>query len=59
MKWLKDRDKNSKFFYLMENGRRRGNFIGDMVFDGVKCSNPHNVRIGVLQYITNHYKNVG
>ncbi|KAK3231055.1 hypothetical protein Dsin_002936 [Dipteronia sinensis] len=38
VKWLKDGDKNSKFFHSIANGRRRGNHIKDMSFNGeIRC----------------------
>ncbi|KAK3187757.1 hypothetical protein Dsin_027318 [Dipteronia sinensis] len=48
VKWLKKGDKNSKFFHSMANGRRRTNLIGDILFDGVRVSDP----------TRSHFKNV-
>ncbi|KAK3189699.1 hypothetical protein Dsin_029260 [Dipteronia sinensis] len=58
VKWLKEGDTNSKFFYSMANGRRRNNYIGDIFIDGVRCSNPQRIRERVVRFFKNHYKNV-
>ncbi|KAK3199607.1 hypothetical protein Dsin_023022 [Dipteronia sinensis] len=56
--WLKEGDKNTKFFHLAANGRKRGNFISNLVSDGILCSEPSLVRKGVFDFFSYHYKNV-
>ena len=34
--WLKEGDKNSKFFHKMANARRRKNFLSSITVDGRK-----------------------
>ncbi|KAK2656829.1 hypothetical protein Ddye_009881 [Dipteronia dyeriana] len=34
IKWLKDSDRNLKFFHMMTNVRRKANFIGDIIIEG-------------------------
>ncbi|KAK2659184.1 hypothetical protein Ddye_005717 [Dipteronia dyeriana] len=48
VKWLKEGDKNSKFFHFVANGRRKSNRISDILIDGVKVSEPVQVKCGVL-----------
>ncbi|KAK2656715.1 hypothetical protein Ddye_009767 [Dipteronia dyeriana] len=57
VKWLEG-DKNSKFFHLMDNGRKRVNYFGDLFFDGVKCVSHQDVRRGVLQHFKDLFKKV-
>ena len=33
--WLKERDRNTKFFHRMANAHKRGNQIGTITIDGV------------------------
>ncbi|KAK2652619.1 hypothetical protein Ddye_012475 [Dipteronia dyeriana] len=40
IKWLMEGDKNSKFFHCVANSRRRRNFIGDILLDEVRQSDP-------------------
>ncbi|KAK2664582.1 hypothetical protein Ddye_003156 [Dipteronia dyeriana] len=58
VKWLKEGDKNTKFFQFTIDGLKRCNYIGDMVFDEVKCTSPSDVRKGVLQHFKDLFKNV-
>ncbi|KAK3199814.1 hypothetical protein Dsin_023229 [Dipteronia sinensis] len=58
VKWLKEGDRNSKFFHMMADGRRRRNFIGDLTFNGVVVQNPKLIKEGVLNFFQDHFKNV-
>ncbi|KAK2651471.1 hypothetical protein Ddye_011327 [Dipteronia dyeriana] len=49
-------NKNSKFFHLVANRRRRSNYIGDISFDRVRFSDPKDVKNGVLNYFKKHFK---
>ena len=58
IKWLKEGDRNSKFFHFVANGRRRRNFIGDLCFNGVSTSNPHLIREGIFDFFKKQYSKV-
>ncbi|KAK2651910.1 hypothetical protein Ddye_011766 [Dipteronia dyeriana] len=52
IKWMMEGDKNSRLFHCVANSRRMRNFIGDILFDGVRQLDLVEVRRGVL----NHFK---
>ncbi|KAK3206924.1 hypothetical protein Dsin_020970 [Dipteronia sinensis] len=56
--WLKEGDKNTKFFHSMTDGRKRTNYISDIFFDGERFSEPHLVKNGVVNFFTKHYENM-
>ncbi|KAK3206960.1 hypothetical protein Dsin_021006 [Dipteronia sinensis] len=58
VKWLKEGDKNTKFFHCMANSRRRSNFIGDIMFEGVRVSEPSQVKCGIFNFFKSYFKNV-
>ncbi|KAK3169156.1 hypothetical protein Dsin_000060 [Dipteronia sinensis] len=58
VKWLKEGDKNTKFFHTLAIGRRSVNYIGDIWVDGVMRSKPQLVRLGILDFFKEHLKNV-
>ncbi|KAK3194323.1 hypothetical protein Dsin_025633 [Dipteronia sinensis] len=55
---VEGRDKNSKFFHCVANGRRRSNHISEISFNGVKITDPPQVRNGVFLFFKDHFKNV-
>ncbi|KAK3182817.1 hypothetical protein Dsin_030103 [Dipteronia sinensis] len=40
VKWLKEGDRNSMFFHVLANGRRRSNHNGEIFVDGNRITNP-------------------
>ncbi|KAK2650235.1 hypothetical protein Ddye_017724 [Dipteronia dyeriana] len=56
VRWLKEGDRNSKFFHCLANGRRGTNFFGDLYFDGVHCFDPITVCNRVFNFFMEHYK---
>ena len=56
VKWLKERDKNTKFFHCWVNGRRRMNFIREIDIDGRKVTKPIEVKEGIKDYFRNHFR---
>ncbi|KAK3184318.1 hypothetical protein Dsin_031604 [Dipteronia sinensis] len=58
VKRRKEGDKNSNFFHLIANDRRRRNFIDGISFNGVVLSDPSQVREEVLHFFKKHFENV-
>ncbi|KAK3206390.1 hypothetical protein Dsin_020436 [Dipteronia sinensis] len=58
VKWLVEGDKNTRFFHNVSNTRRRNNFIGNILFNGVVHSAPTQVKEGVFNFFKDHFKNV-
>ncbi|KAK2657435.1 hypothetical protein Ddye_010487 [Dipteronia dyeriana] len=54
--WLKEGDRNTSFFHRMANGRRKTNFIGEMSYEGILCSNQVSIRSSVFRSFSNHFK---
>ena len=51
--WLKEGDKNSKFFHKMTNARRRKNFISSITVDGRKLTKEIEIKEGVVNAFQN------
>ena len=58
VKWLNEGDRNSKFFHFLANGRRRSNYVGEIVIDGVRTTDPKMVKDGVRSLFKNQFQNV-
>ncbi|KAK2638837.1 hypothetical protein Ddye_026632 [Dipteronia dyeriana] len=58
VKWLKEKDKNTKFFHFVANGRTRSNRVSYVLFNGVTVSDPLQVRTGVFKFFKEHVMNV-
>jgi hypothetical protein len=48
--WLKEGDRNTKFFHRMANSHRRNNFIECLNIEGTVTSDPKEVEEGIVQY---------
>jgi hypothetical protein len=53
--WLKEGDRNTKFFHRMANSHRRNNFIGCLNVEGTLTSDPKEVEEGIVQYYKQLY----
>ncbi|KAK3193643.1 hypothetical protein Dsin_024953 [Dipteronia sinensis] len=58
VKWLKEGDKNSKYFYCLANIRRINNQIGEITIDGATISGPILVKEEIDDFFENHFKKV-
>ncbi|KAK3225737.1 hypothetical protein Dsin_005599 [Dipteronia sinensis] len=56
VRWLKDGNKNSKFFHVMCQTKRRCNQIGELVINGVVCKDPPSIRGEIYRYFKEHYR---
>ncbi|KAK0604669.1 hypothetical protein LWI29_018071 [Acer saccharum] len=55
VKWLKERDRNTRYFHLMANVRKKINSIGDIVIDGCRYVGSVQVKDDVLRFFGNHF----
>ena len=51
--WLKEGDKNSKFFHKMVNAQRRKNFLASIIVDGRKLTEESEIKKGVVNAFQN------
>ncbi|KAK0598705.1 hypothetical protein LWI29_037213 [Acer saccharum] len=58
VKWVKQGDKNSRFFHLVADGRNSRNFIGDLRIDGEVVTDPIKIKEGVFNFFSSHFQNV-
>lgn len=56
IKWLRERDWNSKFFHIVSNIRRKSNFIGNLVINGIQCKGPEKVRENFFWFFRDPFK---
>ena len=57
--WLKEGDRNTKFFHRMANVQRRGNKIGAIKVDGVQCDGVEEARGNITEFFRNLYHQDG
>lgn len=57
--WLKDEDRNTKFFHRTVNAHRRVNRIGRMRVDGVELSSSDAVRAGIVGFYEHLFRDEG
>ena len=55
VQWLRDGDKNAKFFHAMFQAKRRNNFLGDLVINGESCKEPSTIREGIFRHFKEQY----
>lgn len=56
VQWLKDGDKNTKFFHTYASLRRNRNNISSLEVDGRKLSNPDEIRGEAVDYFSNLFQ---
>ncbi|KAK3199090.1 hypothetical protein Dsin_022505 [Dipteronia sinensis] len=56
VKWTIDGDRNSKYFHIMANGRRRHNQINVLNINGVRCTDPPSIREGIFDHFKRQYQ---
>ncbi|GMP71230.1 hypothetical protein CsSME_00029724 [Camellia sinensis var. sinensis] len=57
--WLKDGDRNTKFFYWMANAHRRANQIGKERVNGVLFSSEGEVKAGIVSFYQHLFRDEG
>jgi hypothetical protein len=55
VKWLKEGDRNTRFFHILANTRRKTNFIGEIEIEGRLCAGPDQVKEGVHKFFKEHF----
>ena len=58
VQWLKEGDRNSRFFHVVANGRRRNSLISELSFNRILSSNPQSIRKGVFDHFKKHFQKV-
>jgi hypothetical protein len=53
--WLKEGDRNSKFFHRLANPHRRNNLIGTLSIDGNTTSDSEEIKDGVVNFYEKLY----
>ena len=56
IQWLKQGDKNTKFFHRIANANRRFNSIDQLNVDGIEINNPNNIKQAVQSFYKELYK---
>ena len=57
MKWLQERDRNTKFFHVLESTKRRGNCIDKIIVQGKETKKPGDIRETIAQHFESHFNN--
>ncbi|KAK2652607.1 hypothetical protein Ddye_012463 [Dipteronia dyeriana] len=56
VKCIKESDRNTRFFHLVSNVRRKANDIGSLNISGSWCFRPVQVKNGVFSFLNNYFK---
>ncbi|KAK3227071.1 hypothetical protein Dsin_006933 [Dipteronia sinensis] len=54
--WLKDGDRNLKFFHTMYQVKRQKNQIGDLLIDGEPCTDPITIKDMIYRYFKKQFQ---
>ena len=55
MKWLKEGDRNTKFFHLVASTRRRGNSIDKLIIQGKVVDKPWDFKEDIADHFEFHF----
>ena len=55
LKWLQERDRNTRFFHLATTSRRTGNTINKIVVHGNLIDNPRDIKEAIIEYFEQHF----
>ncbi|KAK3217734.1 hypothetical protein Dsin_011704 [Dipteronia sinensis] len=58
VKWLVEGDRNSSFFHMVCNSRRRRNFIDNISIRGDRCVGPTQVREGIFGFFKTQFESI-
>ncbi|KAK2653870.1 hypothetical protein Ddye_013726 [Dipteronia dyeriana] len=56
VKWLKEVDRNYRYFHILSNLRRKFNRIGDTCIGNSRFIGPNHIKEGIFGYFKNHFQ---